>query len=416
MIFGAWNVRTLLDRESNACPERKTAIVARELRRYNVDVAALSETHLADEGQLVEHGGGYTFFWKGLSSSEPRRSGVGFAIKNQLAKQLRECPIHISDRVTTLRLHLNDQNFFNVISVYAPTLDKSDDVKDQFYEELTRCLDCVPPMEQIVLLGDFNARVGRDFEAWPEVLGKHGVGNMNSNGQLLLSLCAQYHLAIKNTMFRLPAKHKNTWMHPRSKHWHLIDYAIVRQRDISQVQVTRVMRGAHCWTDHRLVIAKLRLRLRHPRRSERSKPVCINVDRLNDREARKTYAEALSSKIMSVDMSTGDVDTIRRTVSSHILDSAKSVLGKRVRKHEDWFDESDTVLTEAISKHRRLLQQHSSANQGGNVMELRQSNISLRKLSREIKDKWWQDKARHMQLLVDTNQLGEFYRPKSVST
>ncbi|CAG4987823.1 unnamed protein product [Parnassius apollo] len=64
MTFGACNVRTLLDREENACPERKTAIVARELSRYNIDVAALSETHLSDEGELVEHGGGYTFFWK----------------------------------------------------------------------------------------------------------------------------------------------------------------------------------------------------------------------------------------------------------------------------------------------------------------------------------------------------------------
>ncbi|CAH2215604.1 jg21018 [Pararge aegeria aegeria] len=81
MTFGAWNIRTLLDRDNNMCPERKSAIVARELKRYNVDIAALSETHLADEGKLVEHGGGYTFFWKGTPVSEPRRSGVGFAIK-----------------------------------------------------------------------------------------------------------------------------------------------------------------------------------------------------------------------------------------------------------------------------------------------------------------------------------------------
>ncbi|PZC75629.1 hypothetical protein B5X24_HaOG205905 [Helicoverpa armigera] len=125
------------------------------------------------------------------------------------------------------------------LSVYAPTLGSSDDIKDKFYEELTQCLHKIPNREKILLLGDFNARVGRDYEAWPKVLGRHGVGNINSNGQLLLSLCAQFQLAITNTMFRLAAKHKTTWMHPRSKHWHLIDYAITRQRDISQVLVTR---------------------------------------------------------------------------------------------------------------------------------------------------------------------------------
>jgi exonuclease III len=148
MTFAAWNVRTLLDRNKNACPQRKTAIVARELGRYNVDVAAISETHLADEGELVENGGGYTFFWKGTDSSEPRRSGVGFAVKNSLAKRLHECPVHISDRVTTLRLHLDNDNYLNVISVYAPTLDKSDEIKDRFYEELVRCLDGIRPREQ----------------------------------------------------------------------------------------------------------------------------------------------------------------------------------------------------------------------------------------------------------------------------
>lgn len=336
MTFGAWNVRTLLDRPESACPERKTAIVARELLRYNIDVAALSETHLADEGELMEHGGGYTFFWKGLPSSEQRRSGVGFAIKNQIVKQLRECPIHISDRLTTLRLRLNgNNNYLNIISVYAPTLDKSDDIKDRFYEELTQCIGSISHREHIVLLGDFNARVGLDYEAWPKVLGRHGVGSMNSNGQMLLSFCAQHQLAITNTMFRLPAKHKNTWMHPRSKHWHLIDFAIVRQRDICQVQITRVMRGAHCWTDHRLVVTKLCIRLQHPRRRSRIKLACLNIDRLRDIKMRENYAKALTEALQPLDIGIGDISAIWGALSSCILDTAKVTLGLKVRKHED---------------------------------------------------------------------------------
>ena len=64
LIFGTWNVRTLLDRNENTeRPERCTAIVARELGHLGIDIAALSETRLSDEGQLEEIGGGYTFFW-----------------------------------------------------------------------------------------------------------------------------------------------------------------------------------------------------------------------------------------------------------------------------------------------------------------------------------------------------------------
>nr|VZI34599.1 unnamed protein product [Spirometra erinaceieuropaei] len=46
-------------------PERRTALVARELARYKVDIAALSETRFSEQGQLEEVGAGYTFFWSG---------------------------------------------------------------------------------------------------------------------------------------------------------------------------------------------------------------------------------------------------------------------------------------------------------------------------------------------------------------
>jgi len=39
-------------------------------------------------------------------------------------------------------------------------------------------------------------------------------------------------------------------MHPRSKHWHLLDYVLVKAVDLQDVQITRVMCGAECWTDH----------------------------------------------------------------------------------------------------------------------------------------------------------------------
>ena len=85
-----------------------------------------------------------------------------------------------------------------------------DDVKERFYEELAATLTTIRPVEKILLLGDLNARVVRDYEAWPRVLGRHGIGNINSNGQMLLTFCAQFGLAITNTYFRLPIKHKVT--------------------------------------------------------------------------------------------------------------------------------------------------------------------------------------------------------------
>ena len=57
-------------------PERRTALVAKELARYKVDIAVLSETRLADKGQLTERSGGYTFFWSGCSATDWQEAGV----------------------------------------------------------------------------------------------------------------------------------------------------------------------------------------------------------------------------------------------------------------------------------------------------------------------------------------------------
>jgi len=49
-----------------------------------------------------------------------------------------------------------------VLNVHAPCEDKSDDVKDSFYEELGRVFDQFPRYDMKILLGDFNAKVGKE--------------------------------------------------------------------------------------------------------------------------------------------------------------------------------------------------------------------------------------------------------------
>jgi exonuclease III len=49
-----------------------------------------------------------------------------------------------------------------ILNVHAPTKDKVDDMKDSFYEELERVFDKFPQYHMKILLGDFNAKVGRE--------------------------------------------------------------------------------------------------------------------------------------------------------------------------------------------------------------------------------------------------------------
>ena len=113
----------------------------------------------------------------------------------------------------TLRLLLSGRRHATVVSAYAPTMTNPDEVKDKFYDDL----DSVISADKLILLGDFNARMGTDHQTWEGVIGFEGVGKCNSNGLLLLRKCAEHKLLITNTVFRLPTSRKTTWMHPRSK-------------------------------------------------------------------------------------------------------------------------------------------------------------------------------------------------------
>ena len=82
LVVASWNVRTLQDTGLGA--RRCTALIVNELARYNIDIAALSETRLPDEGSLVEIGTDCTFFWSCLPTVARRIHGVPFAVRTAL--------------------------------------------------------------------------------------------------------------------------------------------------------------------------------------------------------------------------------------------------------------------------------------------------------------------------------------------
>ena len=189
--------------------------MAQELQRYHIAIAALSETRLPDQTQFAEPGSGYTFFCSGRPENEPRQAGVGFAVKTCYLKLLDSLPHGVNERLMVMRLHL-DSGFVTMISAYAPTMTHTDEIKEQFYDELDRLILATSHSDKLMVLGDFNTRVSADCSTWDH----HGVGKMNTNGTLLLSMCAQRQLVITNTLFQQKNKYKTTWMHPRSGHWH----------------------------------------------------------------------------------------------------------------------------------------------------------------------------------------------------
>ena len=124
--------------------DHRTALVGREFDRYKVDIAALSEIRLAEEGLLKQVGAGYTFFWSVRKKEERREAGVGFAINSYLVSRLSGLPKGINDRLMTLRLLLSGKRHATIVSAYASTMINPDEVKDKFYGDLDSVISAAP--------------------------------------------------------------------------------------------------------------------------------------------------------------------------------------------------------------------------------------------------------------------------------
>nr|VZI12368.1 unnamed protein product [Spirometra erinaceieuropaei] len=418
LTLAAWNVRSLLDNPRSNRPERRTALVARELARYKVDIAALSETRFSEQGQLEKVGASYTLFWSGRPKAERRDAGVAFAIRNDIVGRLPCLPQGINDRLMSLRLPLRrgGGKFATIISAYAPPMSSPDAAaRGKFYEDLHALLATVSKADKSIVLGDFNARVGTDHTAWRGVLGPHGLRGSNDNGLLLLRTCAEHRLILTNTFFCLPEREKATWRHPRSRQWHLLDYVLVRRRDQRDVLVTKAIASADGWTDHRLVISKMRIRLQ-PRRRPQGK---LNVALLSLPAQRLHFRNEIAQRLDNLPIAAATDDTaaaenasvenrwcqLRDTVQS----TALAVLGRAPREHQDWFDDNDAAIRNPLAEKNRLHKDYVDHPTDATKAAFYRSRRQLRQRLREMQDAWTARKAEEIQGYADRNEWKNFF-------
>ena len=90
---------------------------------------------------------------------------------------------------------------------------------DRFYADLQDTLNNVSTNEMIIIMGDLNARVGRNQQRKTATtsVGSFTVDAENENGSRLIDFCELNNMIITNTFFNHKEIHQTSWMHPRNK-------------------------------------------------------------------------------------------------------------------------------------------------------------------------------------------------------
>ena len=169
-----------------------------------------------------------------------------------------------------------------------------------------------------------------------------------------------------NTMFKQKDERKTTWMHPRSKHWHMIDFIITRCRDKMHIHSTRAMRAANCWTDHQMLRSKVafRIRKKHNRQGT-NKLTKLNTAKLSTISHRESFEQEMDSALAQWEEKENlTPDKEWAALQQVVYNTAKTYLGKPDRKNQDWFDPNDQELQILMSRrdqaHQRVLQTRST--------------------------------------------------------
>ncbi|GFS13863.1 U3 small nucleolar RNA-associated protein 14 like protein A [Elysia marginata] len=94
-------------------------------------------------------------------------------------------------------------------------------------------------------------------------------------------------------------------MHPRSKQRHSIDLAICLRGDIRDLEVTKVMREAECWTDHHLVNSVLTMHTIPTHHKKKIIRPPFNVSKLTNISREMQFAQDLGDRLTSHGHMTG---------------------------------------------------------------------------------------------------------------
>lgn len=206
--IGQWNVRTLYQ-------AGKLMEAVQEMEKYKISLLGISETRWNGVGEIrttTDH----TFLYSGKKNEDADHEyGVGIILRPEIRKQLLEWQ-PISERIITVRINFKNQKM-TFVQCYAPTDVAADEDKEHFYSMLNRTLDQVDKHDVLILMGDFNAKVGVNNEGLNHIMGKQGMGTRSENGELLIELCGNHKIVIGGTLFAHKQYHKITWTSPTKK-------------------------------------------------------------------------------------------------------------------------------------------------------------------------------------------------------
>ena len=130
-----------------------------------------------------------------------------------------------------------------IVQCYAPTNDKDEGTKEDFYNKLQTVLDKIKEKDVAILMGDFNAKIGSHNRGYEEIMGTDGIGEMGDNGEKFADLCSFNKFIIVGSVFPNRRIHKVTWVSPDHRTENHSDHICINE-DVLGKKIGNIRNGS----------------------------------------------------------------------------------------------------------------------------------------------------------------------------
>lgn len=337
VVIASWNTQGL-NREG------KIKQLTEEARRYNIDILATQETNIKGETNTKIK----EYIWLN-GGGEESRYGTGFLINERIKEKVMDWK-KINERISLLRLR-GQYRKMSIINTYAPTETTDDEQKEKFYDDLENTISKLPKYDIKLIIGDQNAKIGKEKE-YEAIIGKESLHEKtNNNGERLINFAARNNLVIKSTMQQRKNIYKETWCSPDGRTKNQIDHVIISKRQSNTIKEIRTCRGAEIGSDHYMIRIKT-----NQVKPTYKKPQTYSKRRITEsikkEEVKRKYFEELEQRLRNNNIE-NDIEKEWHNIQTILLEGAKTVEENKEHENKDWFDQE---CKEAIENSRAAKQ------------------------------------------------------------
>ncbi|KAF7245610.1 Craniofacial development protein 2 [Varanus komodoensis] len=272
-----------------------------------------------------------------------------------------------------------------VIQVCAPTSDAEEAEVDQFYEGLQHLLELTPKNDVLIIMGDWDAKVGS--QKITGITGKFGLGVQNEAGHRLVEFNQENTLVTANTLFQQPRRRLYTWTSPDGQHRNQIDYVLCSQRWRSSIQSVETRPGADCGSDHELLVAKFRLKLKKVGKSTR--PLGYDLNHIPDE-----YTLEVTNRFKELDL----IDRVPEELWMQVRNIVQEVASKTIPKKKKC-KKANWLFEEAL----QIAEERREAKGRGERERYTQLNAEFQRIARRDKNAFLNEQCAEIE---ENNRIG----------